>query len=118
MAKGRTPKTRLEPEAWSWAYHAMAKGTLRTPEFRAVWIEWVAYRRHEIKIPVTVHIARRAIRKMEREDWSPERAIAALRHSMDRGWRGIYEDRGPTKRSPTRIGAAMGKYDNVPIHRK
>lgn len=100
-----------------WACEAMTTSVLKTLEFQVEWLKWVRYRQVEIKKPVTEVVAKRTIQKLE--DWGHGRAIAAIRHSMGSGWRGIYEPGGRVaKQDPTKIKAKSGKYDNVRIHRK
>lgn len=106
-----------EPLEWQWAIDAMETTVLSTRQFRMQWLNWASYRRNVLKKPVTKFGVTRTIRKLEK--WGHERAIAAIRHSMDCEWRGIYEAGGPvTKRDATRIQAAPGKYDDVRIFRK
>ncbi len=61
---------------------------LETPEFQAAWADWLQHRR-EIKRPLTPTAAKGQLLKLA--DMGPERAIAALKHSIANGWQGIFE---------------------------
>lgn len=75
---------------------------LRTPEFQKIWDEWEAHRR-EIKKPLTP-----TSRQRQLEDLSSrgvKAAIAALKHTIFKGWQGIREPEpsernGSTKEKP------------------
>lgn len=100
-----------------WAIEAMEGTALRTVAFQLEWLKWVRYRCNEVKKPVTELIAKRTIRKIE--EWGHDRAIAALRHSMESGWTGVFEPGGRVaKPDPTKIKAKPGKYDAVRTHHK
>lgn len=118
MAKRKPPATaKVDPETWGCALDAMKTSALKTSAFNGHWLAWVAYRRRVIKKPVTEWIVKQRI--LDCEEWGHDRAIAAIRHSMGAGWRGIFEASGrTTKQDPTKIKAAPGKYDDVRVHKK
>lgn len=117
MAKRETATGAYGLKQLDWATKAMEGKTLKTLEFQIEWLKWVRYRCSVIKKPVTEFGATRTIRKLEK--WGHDRAIAAIRHSMDCEWRGIYEAGGRVaKQDPTKIKAEPGKYANVPTHKK
>lgn len=64
---------------------------LDTPEFRQAWAEWVEDR-EERKKPVTTLSAKIAFNKML--PWGVQRAVAAIRLSIESHWQGVYEGRG------------------------
>ena len=65
---------------------------LDNPEFQSVWKEWIAYRGRKLK-PIT---AQKQLNKLG--DWGSARAIAALEHTMFKGWQGIREpETAPTQ---------------------
>ena len=66
-----------------------------TPDFRAAWSDWKQHRREKRK-PVTPLSAKQAL--LELEAMGSERAVAAIRHSIGKGWVGIFP--------PDRSGAA------------
>ncbi len=120
MAKKRDSSTTgaYGAQQLEWACNAMKTDVLRTVAFQIEWFKWVRYRRDVIGKPATEHVVKRTIPKLE--EWGHDRAIAAIRHSMDYEWVGIFEPGGPraAKRSPTRIEARPGKYTNVRVHKK
>lgn len=59
-----------------------------TPEFRAVWADWLQHRKEKRK-PVTPLSLKHAMKELEQ--WGADRAIAAIRHSIANGWTGIFE---------------------------
>lgn len=61
---------------------------LQTKSFLNAWGEWEQHRKeigHSLK-PTTIA---KQLKKLS--TWGPERAIAALNHSMENGWHGIFE---------------------------
>lgn len=62
--------------------------SLDTPSIVSLFAEYVAHRR-ESKKPLTATAAKRAIAKLEA--MGPERAVAALEHSIASGYQGIFE---------------------------
>lgn len=67
---------------------------LDTPEFKAAWSGWIADRRERRK-PMTDRAAELALRRLA--EWGPERAVAAIEHSIANGWQGIFEPQGGPK---------------------
>ena len=57
-------------------------------EFREAWGEWQQHRR-EIKKAMTPTAARQQLAKLA--EMGPQRAVAALKHSMANGWQGVFE---------------------------
>lgn len=79
---------------------------LDTPDFRAAWTEWLAYRR-EAKFQLWRDRTVKA-KLGELAEIGSERAIAAIRKSIANGWKGIFPD-SPTrggKRSPASVPIA------------
>lgn len=63
---------------------------LRTPAFMSAWAMFVQHRK-EKKSPLTPTAAKLQLRKME--EWGEGRAIAAIKHSVENGYTGIFEPR-------------------------
>ena len=61
---------------------------LYTPEFRAAWDDWCAYRR-EKGHTLSARTAKAQIAEMA--DWGQADAIAAIRKSIMQGWRGVFK---------------------------
>lgn len=80
-------------------------GGLDTPDFRAAWSEWLAYRR-ERKLGKPTGMTIRATFRRFDGDMGPERAAAAIRHSIEKGWQSINEAKEFTSGSGTRINPA------------
>lgn len=68
---------------------------LDTPEFRAAWEEWLAWRRTEKKKPVTPRAAR--LQLAELASFGLADAVEALRQSMRNDWTGLFR---PRRESP------------------
>jgi hypothetical protein len=89
--KPKTPPTppagRLPPE-------------LDSQEFQEAWTEWEAHRKHK-RAKLTPETIRRQYKKLA--SMGMERAIAAIGHSIEKGWTGIYEpsDNGVPKKKPS-----------------
>jgi hypothetical protein len=64
---------------------------LDTPEYRAAWDNWVAYRAQNNTKPYKPLGIAAAWN--EHAEWGPERAIAAIKHSMAKGYTGCYEEK-------------------------
>lgn len=62
---------------------------LDSPAFHQAWARWFEHRA-EIKHPMTPTAASLALKTLEKMGVS--RAVAAIDHSIERGWRGIFED--------------------------
>ncbi len=56
--------------------------------FIDAWTQFVEHR-HEIRKPMTPLSAKQQLRQLEA--WGPSRAIAAIEHTIARGWQGIQE---------------------------
>lgn len=79
---------------------------LGTPEFTAAYASWVEYRKQKKSklTPITVERQFAKLAKM-----GPARAIAALNHSIEQGWTGIFE---PDEKR----GDPRKKNDRAPSH--
>jgi hypothetical protein len=57
-------------------------------QFREVWSEWIQHRK-EIKKPLTATSVKMQLKEFS--EIGEQRAIAAIHHSIKKGWRGIFE---------------------------
>ena len=73
--------------------------TLDTPEFREAWREYIAHRR-DLRHRLTPRSARMQLRKLAAI--GPERAVAAIEHSIANGYRGIFEPPQAAAAAPQR----------------
>jgi hypothetical protein len=77
---------------------------LQTSEFQKLWEEWEAHRAAK-RAKLTGQARNAALAKLSR--WGPDRAIAALEHSLSQGWTGIFEEsqknNNKTKRTEFRL---------------
>ena len=64
---------------------------LDSENFRAAWAEWENHRRH-LRKPLTPEAVKRQHKKLAA--WGEARAIAALNHSIENGWTGVFEPGG------------------------
>lgn len=71
---------------WTLACSYMTSDVLKTDEFRKWWTKWVDYRR-EKRNTLTSHTIDLQIRKCE--EWGHDKAIAAIKHTVFKGWRGL-----------------------------
>lgn len=62
--------------------------SLDTPEFRAAWGDWTAYRR-ERRNPMSARTVRAQLNKLNQ--WGPDRAVLAIRQTIEHGWTGLFE---------------------------
>ena len=62
---------------------------LDTDEFRKAWTEWISHRR-EIKKPLTPSTTRAQLDHLA--GLGEKRAVAAIRHTIRKGWQGIREE--------------------------
>lgn len=62
--------------------------TLKTPEFLAAWTEWTRHRR-EIRKPLKPTSTKAQLRDLA--EMGVQRAIAAIRYTISKGWQGIRE---------------------------
>lgn len=105
--------TDTTPESWVWAERAMTTPALRTDAFRDAWCAWDRHRR-EYGRKLTPTSVNRQIRELE--SIGHDRTIAAINHSIAKGYQGIYEPRsawcGPTpdRGKPKRTPADRGEY--------
>jgi hypothetical protein len=63
--------------------------SLATPDFLNIWAEYVAHRK-EKRSKMTPRAAKMQLKKLEA--MGPDRATAAICHSIANGWLGIFED--------------------------
>ena len=80
QTNGKAPPRRLQLPA--------LPPTLSGDAMALAWREWIQHR-SEIRKPLKPTTARKQIEQLEA--MGPERALAALSHSMAQGWTGIYE---------------------------
>lgn len=84
--------------------------TLKTAEFEAAWIDWFKHRlesgRYLTQTSGDTILAWMA-------DLGPERAVAAIRHSIAKGWINIYEPEVASRASPN--GRPAENTDLVPL---
>ncbi len=73
--------------------------------FRQSWLEWQAHRK-EIKKPMTDRACKMQLKALA--EMGPERASAAIYHSIANGWQGIFEKEGPRGGSRQRVSASGG----------
>ncbi len=80
---------------------------LDTPDFRAAWDEWVAYRR-EIRKALTPTAIRRHLATLAAH--GPDTAAAMIGQSIERAWVGLFPVKGDRRRRPPQedLGAALG----------
>lgn len=67
---------------------------LQTPDFQSAWEDWQRHRREIGKTlkPTTIKAQLAKLDAM-----GPERAVSAIRHSIEGGWQGIFEPTGKGK---------------------
>lgn len=65
--------------------------SIDSPRFRDLWGDYLRHRREAHK-PATPTAQRRQLAKLEK--WGLARAIAALEHTLEHGWQGIFEPDG------------------------
>jgi hypothetical protein len=76
--------------------------SLNTPAFRDAWAQWLAWRRSEKRVSVTLTAATRQLAKLAR--FGPEKAICSIEHSIAQDWQGLFDpdkERGNAKRRVT-----------------
>lgn len=71
--------------------------------FKAAWVEFIRHRQ-EIRKPMTPTAARRQLAELAA--WGVERAIAAINHTIARGWQGIREPDVPRTSHPNGVAHA------------
>jgi hypothetical protein len=83
---------------------------LDSPEFRAAWADWYQHRL-DIKKPLTLTSTRQQIKDLE--SWGIKRAIAAIRHTISKGWQGLRESdvASPGFQRPQRPSVDLNKID-------
>ena len=84
---------------------------LDTEQFRETWTIFIQHRA-EIKHKLTPTAAGRLLAKMIA--WGPERAVAAIEHSVANGWQGIFEQTKPGQRQPADAPSALDRYLDGP----
>ena len=73
---------------------------LQTPEFTEAWANWLQHRT-EIKFPLKPTGAKAALTELAK--MGSDRAVAAIKHTIFKGWRGLREPEGAdTKQFPVR----------------
>lgn len=65
--------------------------TLDTPEFRAAWADWLAYRKERRWSPYKPIGLKTAIKRLA--EHGPDAAIMAINHSMGNNYQGLFPDR-------------------------
>jgi len=84
---------------------------LNTDAFRAAWTAWETHRR-EIKKPLTPTCRSGQLAKLTK--WGHDRAVAALIHSTEAGWTGIFEP--DTKKGKPHAATTGSGYTYDPEH--
>ena len=82
---------------------------LNTPEMQDAWDEWQEHCRQR-RNKLSEGSARAQIKKMQ--EWGPERAIAAIKHSIFKNWKSIFEEKD-TDRNGHRNAKAAEDYKNL-----
>lgn len=103
---------RLLEESYEESYEEITiPPLLDTPEFREAWANWLRYRCERRK-EVTPTGARISLSKCEK--LGVEKSIAAINHSIENGWQGIFEpnDGRPATHGPFRNGKLQIKPDH------
>ena len=72
---------------------------LNTPDFRERWKKWDKFRK-EKKAPLTPTMVESQIKKME--EWGHDRSIAAIEHTIFKGWQGLREPETEATNDPYR----------------
>jgi len=80
---------------------------LDTEEFKAVWSDWEEDRKQRRK-PITRRAAELQLASLSK--WGPDKAIAAIKLSIEKGWQGLFE--------PTTNATAGRENGNVPLWRR
>lgn len=88
-------------------------GGLDVPPFREAWAEFLEHRRQK-RAPMTEKAAKMQLRQMS--EWGPDRAVAAIQHSVANGWTGVFEDKhngksGNGNRHDHRAAKRQREYD-------
>jgi hypothetical protein len=82
------PRTKTQVRGTAAAGVVEIPAELTSDAFQAAWQEWLQHRT-EIKKPVKPTAQTAKLRELAA--WGPERARAAIRHSIGNGWQGIFE---------------------------
>jgi hypothetical protein len=80
---------------------------LKTPEFEAAWQEWKQHRKESGKKLTSLSVSKQ-MKKLSA--WGVERAIAAINHSIENSYQGIFE--------PSKNAQRNGKQNLIPDHDK
>jgi hypothetical protein len=84
-----------------------------SPDFQQAWTTWVAHRK-QIRKPLTAEQTKAQLEEFS--EWGIERSIAAIKHTVKKGWQGLREpDVEPNsgKSKQQRIDAAMKDFLNA-----
>jgi Helix-turn-helix domain len=79
---------------------------LQTPAFLEAWAEWLQYRR---QIKKALKPLSQTKQLKEFQSWGPDRAIAAINHSIARSYQGPYEPNGQNGHKPKQ-GPSLDEY--------
>lgn len=99
------PRRKKSPPALP-AEETVLPPALDTPEFRAAWVDWFDYRKSSglsrwVQATVNEQLT-------EFAEMGTARAIAAIRHTIRKGWKGIFEPNGNgTSAAPRKSGSAI-----------
>jgi hypothetical protein len=91
QAAGGVAKKRSKQPAFD-ATTAELPAVLATAVFKAAWADWCQHRR-ELGKPLTATATRQQLTKLAA--LGPQRAVAAITHSIAQGWTGVYEPDAP-----------------------
>ncbi len=79
--------------------------SLNTAEFRAAWAKWIAYRKDELRKPVTRMSGDQQLQDLV--TWGQARAIAAIAWTISKGWQGLREQERSPGGHPGRPGPSL-----------
>ena len=91
---GRKPRKLKKPELLPPLPASLGSGEMLT-----AWDDWIRHRR-EIRKPLTVTCAAKQVAQFEK--WGETRAIAAIEHTILKGWQGLREPDAPPDK-PNRL---------------
>ena len=83
---------------------------LNTPEFRTAWSNWIEHRK-EKKSPITKTSGEANLRQMQK--WGVARSVAAIEHTILKGWTGLREDDSNTGRTANRRAGPGQLFDSA-----
>ena len=89
-SKKKKPPTPLKPKPADWAEASkyLSEESMASVVLRDAWCRWATYRA-EAKKALTASTVKLQIRKLE--GWGVRRAVAAIDHTIERGWAGLRE---------------------------